>query len=111
MRHVPTLRPSTSDRGQALSLVVVTIVFVAMAAFAVGKVVAHIADRSRAQTAADAAALAGATDGIGAADRVAALNGGRLLSFRSNAGGDGVTVVVSVVVGGESATAAASTKP
>ena len=114
MRHVPTQRASTSDRGQALSLVVVTIVFVALATIAIGTVVAHLADRSRAQSSADAAALAGVTTGADGAALVASLNGAHLVSFRrdgGDAGDDGVQVTVRVVVGGESATAAASTKP
>lgn len=63
--------------------------------------------RQRAGVAADAAALAGTTGGRPAAERLAALNGGELVSFAED--GDDVTVVVDV--GGHLATARASDGP
>jgi hypothetical protein len=57
-------------------------------------------DAARARTAADAAALAGASAGRGAATALAESNGGHLVSYRSVAGGEssapGVVVVVAV---------------
>jgi nitrous oxide reductase accessory protein NosL len=79
----------------------------ALSVVAVGLFGERIVDRGRAQTAADAAALAATTGGMSAAARLAGSNGGRLVSFTEN--GDFVVVVVEV--GGERAVARATDGP
>jgi len=96
------------DRGQAtvLLLACVTLLVVVMVALAHfgGRVAVH----EHAQAAADAAALAGVVGGRPAAARVAALNGGELVSFRAL---DAMTVEVAVRVAGSAATARATRAP
>ena len=119
------------DHGQALGLVLIAVGMVAVIAFALADVGARLVRRSRAQNAADAAALAGVEGGSSAAAAMAARNGGALVSFvqRSVPNGDGaagtaelqvgvevgvvvrVEVRVEVMVGGERAVAAASGGP
>jgi outer membrane lipoprotein SlyB len=94
-------------RGQAVILLLAVVVMAALAVVAVGQFAARIVDRGRAQTAADAAALAGTTGGQRAAGQLAADNGGHLLSYRQR--GDEVTVVVEVR--GQRATARATDGP
>ncbi|MCE2530994.1 MAG: hypothetical protein J4F44_00675 [Acidimicrobiia bacterium] len=78
---------------------------------AAGLVVAQLAGRAqlmaRAQTAADAAALAGAGDRRSAAVELAAANGAELTGFEA----DGGMARVEVRLGGESAAAAAERSP
>lgn len=92
------------DGGQALPLVVVGAVAVAVGAL----VLAHLAGRAQsmaqAQTAADAAALAAAGGGPASARQLAAANGGVLETYAMAAG----TVQVEVTVAGERAVAAAT---
>ena len=97
----------TLDRGQAVLLMMAVLAIVATLAFAVVGAGRELWLRQRAGVAADAAALAGTTGGRSAAARLAALNGGELLSFVED--GDDVTVVV--VVGRHRATARASDGP
>lgn len=52
----------------------------------------HVTDRTRAQSAADAAALAGVTGGVGVATGLAERHGATLVSFVDH--GDRVTVTV-----------------
>jgi hypothetical protein len=82
------------DRGQAAMLLLACVALIAAVAVAAGALGVRIAARERAQTAADAAALAGVTDGRAGAARLAAANGGRLVSYSE--AGDDVTVVVEV---------------
>jgi hypothetical protein len=96
-----------NDRGQAVVLLLAVVVMAALSLVAVGAFGGRIVDRGRARTAADAAALAATTGGRAAAVRLAADNGGRLLSYSE--AGDVVTVVVDV--GGEQATARATDGP
>ena len=77
--------------------------FVVVAALVIIEVGAQVDDRARAQTAADAAALAGARAGEDAAGAMAEADGGELTSYVSR--GDDVEVVVRV--GRSSATARA----
>jgi hypothetical protein len=86
---------------------VVAVALAAAVAFGVARVGAAAVQRERAQAAADAAALAGAADGQGAAAGTAAANGARLVRFESL----GSDVVVTVEVGGESASARARAAP
>lgn len=85
-----------SERGQAVPLMAVAVVFVGVLAIVVARMGQAALDASRAQAAADAAALAGAVAGRPAADRLATTDGGRLLQFRQI----GADVLVAVRVGG-----------
>lgn len=95
------------DRGQAVVLLLVVVVMAAVSVVGVGLFSARVVDRGRAQTAADAAVLAGTTGGRAAAARLATSNGAVLLSYAE--AGDVVTVVVDV--DGERATARATDGP
>ncbi len=81
------------ERGQALPLVALVLVLVLLLALVIGAVGEATIDRARAQTAADAAALAGAAEGLDAARELARRNGARLVSFDA---GPPVEVVVEV---------------
>ena len=95
------------DHGQAVVLLLAVVVMAALSVIAVGDFAARVVDRGRAQTAADAAALAATSGGRPAAQRLASSNGGRLISYDES--GDAVIVVVEV--GGERATARATDGP
>ena len=71
------------DRGQAVPLAVAMLAVVAVALVAFVPLGVAVADRARARTAADAAALAGAADGEEAARDLAGENGGELLEFET----------------------------
>jgi nitrous oxide reductase accessory protein NosL len=88
-------------------LLLAVVVVAALSVIAVGDFAARVVDRGRAQTAADAAALAATIGGRSAAERLATSNGGRLLSY--NESGDVVVVVVDVA--GERAAARATDGP
>ena len=91
--------------GQAGLLVgLLVLVLAAGAAVLTATLGGAVAERTRARTAADAAALAGVTGGRGSAEVVAVANGGHLESY----GGDGSVVEVAVVVGATRATARAA---
>jgi hypothetical protein len=97
------------DRGQAA----VFVVLVAMAMFtlttiAVSTVGRRVVDRSRAQSVADGAALASVDGGRGAAERLASMGHGVVVSWVRV---DADTVVVTVRVGDGTATARASSAP
>ena len=83
--------------------VAMMVVFVSVAV----PVAAGLRDRERAVSAADAAALAGVVGGRDAAERLAAANGALLVGWER----DGRDVLVTVVVGGRSATARATDAP
>jgi cytochrome c biogenesis protein ResB len=104
-RHRSTVR--ATDRGQAAILMVAVLAMVGTLAIAVVTAGRELWLRQRAGVAADASALAGTTGGRPAAERLAALNGGALVSFVED--GDDVTVVVDV--GGRRAMARASDGP
>ncbi|MEP7046113.1 MAG: helicase/secretion neighborhood TadE-like protein [Ilumatobacteraceae bacterium] len=95
------------DRGQAVMLLLAVVVMAALSIVAVGLFAERLVDRGRAQTAADAAALAATSGGRDAASRLAGDNGAALISYLEE--GDAVTVVVEV--GGERATARATDGP
>lgn len=90
-----------SDDGQLLPLYAVILVVACGVIVLLGQLGQLANRRTRAQTAADAAALAGAADGRVAAASVAVANGAVLDGFSS----DGVHVNVLVHVGGVHATA------
>jgi hypothetical protein len=88
-------------------LLLACVVLIAVVAGAAGAFGGRLVARQRAQTAADAAALAGTTSGVAGARLLAADNGAVLVSFA--AAGDEVTVVVAVH--GQRATARATDGP
>jgi predicted MarR family transcription regulator len=95
------------DIGQAVALLLAVVALAALSVVAVGMFGQRIVDRGRAQTAADAAALAATDGGRGAAQRLAASNGAVLVSYSE--AGDIVTVEVELR--GERATARATDGP
>ena len=88
-------------------LLLAVVVIAALSVVAVGLFGRRVVERGRAQTAADAAALAATIGGRPAAERLANSNGGRLISY----GESGDVVVVVVDVEGERATARATDGP
>jgi hypothetical protein len=66
--------PRSSQRGQAVPLLLVVLALATGAALLLAEVAVATVERSRAQTAADAAALAGAAEGASAAEAVARAN-------------------------------------
>ena len=70
-----------NDSGQVLPLMSVVVVFVALVCLGLTRLGVGVADRARARTAADAAALAGARHGEDLAGEVAADNHGELLAY------------------------------
>lgn len=98
------------DAGQ--SAIVVLVVAVAIGVAVLSALVDFggvVQDRARAQTAADAAALASLDGGRTAASSLAELHGGTIVSWHRGPGSHEVTVVVRV--GDSSATARASNSP
>lgn len=111
-------RRAVSDGGQAAMLVMAAVVLSVTLAFGVGALSLRAVSWSRAQSAADAAALAGARGGFTEAARAATLNGATLLEFSGRdpagahpPGGNWVTITVTVAIGGDTATARASNMP
>lgn len=96
-----------TDRGQAVVLMAAVVVFAALVAIGVAQVGAVVVQRQHAQAAADAAALAGLSDGQAGAARLAAANGAVLVSFDDS----GSTVTVTVSLGRVHARARASDGP
>lgn len=88
-------------------LMAVVVVSAALVAVGLAQAGAVVVDRQRAQTAADAAALAGLSGGRVAAQQLAASNGAALLSYDQH----GFDVTVVVRVGQVSARARASDGP
>jgi hypothetical protein len=91
---VAIARRGSGDRGQAVPLVVGVVVVAAVVVVALGRFAVGAVDAARARTAADAAALAGASAGRVAASSAADDNGGVLVSFVMT--GDDVLVEVRV---------------
>ena len=92
-----------TERGASLPLVAMVLAVVLMVTSVVIGLSVRVIDRTRAQSAADAAALAGVVEGESGARRLAAANGGELVVFAA----DGNTVRVVVVVDGWRAEAVA----
>ncbi len=72
---------SSQEEGSAVALVGLFGALVIVATLLLSGLAARVADRAHAQTAADAAALAGVADGSAAAASVAAANGASLVQF------------------------------
>lgn len=92
-----------SEAGQATPLWAIVLVLAAMLLVPMGLVAKATVERAEAQSAADAAALAGAADGEEEARTIASLNGARVERYREL----GPVVEVVVVVGDRRATARA----
>ena len=106
-RHQPlrSARSSAiSESGQALGLLLCAIAIIALLAVGVSRLGVRLAHRAMAQTAADAAALAGVESGIGAAQQLVSANGASVVSWSAS---DRV-FTITVRVGTETATARAS---
>ena len=88
-------------------LVACAVVLVGVLGMAVALVGGRVVDESRAQAAADAAALAAVSGGAGAAERIAVANDATIVSLVNASG----TVTVVVDVDGARATARASAAP
>jgi Flp pilus assembly protein TadG len=98
-RSVPRVVSSPEqgrERGSAMPLLIVAIVFAGLCAFGLAKLSGVALERSTAQQAADAAALAGARYGYSDAQQLASANGGNLVSYSEHL--DGLAHVVDVVV-------------
>ena len=76
-------RSVRSERGQVAPLVALLAVAIGLACLGLGRFAAGAVDAASARTAADAAALAGATGGEAAARSLAAANGGTLESYEA----------------------------
>lgn len=87
------------DRGQATPLMAAAIGLVVLLFVGLGPMGEALAHRAQARTAADAAALAGAAEGEGAARAMAEANGAELVGYRA----DGDEVLVKVAIGGVTA--------
>lgn len=96
-----------SQRGQVVPLLAVALVLFGVVALGVVRLSVAVTQRSAAQAAADATALAGAVDGPDAADEVAAANAARVVSYID----DGGEVQVTVERRGVRATARARWEP
>lgn len=91
------------DQGQVLPLMTLALIVALSSALFLARLAPLVNDAARAQTAADAAALAGAAEGQATAARLAAANGGELVDYQQ----EGSTVAVTVQVGHASADASA----
>ena len=96
-------RVRTSEAGGALVMMATALMFFMVMAFVVVGTASRSVDRSKAQAAADAAALAGAAGGRGEAELLARANGAELVAFDRS----GNEVFVTVLVDGTRAVARA----
>jgi hypothetical protein len=96
------------ERGQAVPLLAVVVVLGVVATLGIAHLGRSVIDAGRARTAADAAALAGVTEGRAGAARLAAEHGAVLVAWSRHGVPGATTVTVTVRVGRASATAAAS---
>lgn len=85
----------SQDRGQVMPLMLAVVALAAVVLMALVPLAQAAGERSRARTAADAAALAGAAEGEAAARDIAAANGAEVVGWRA----EGTDVWVEVVLG------------
>jgi Flp pilus assembly protein TadG len=98
------------DRGQAaITMMLVAVVLFVVAMAALTSLGSRVVDRTRAQSAADAAALGSVGGDRATAIGLAGAQGGSLVSWVAEAGGATVTVVVRV--GESTASARATVEP
>ena len=103
-------RDQTHDRGQAaIMFVIVVVALAALAMAGLAQLGGTARDRVRAQSAADAAALASLDGGRAVAVRIAAANGATVVWWSAGPGEFEVTITVQV--GEEIARASASNEP
>jgi hypothetical protein len=102
--HIDEAHIDKDSAGQALPLVVVSVCVAAVCALVLGRVGVREVARVRAQTSADAAALAGVRGGYEAAERLVHANCGELVAFTATP----LEVVVRVSCNGMTATAHAT---
>ncbi len=103
-------RRAHGDRGQSAVMLLIVVAVMAWAlAAALANFGAAVGERTRAQTAADAAALASLDGGRSAASQLAVANGATVVSWSRGPGSDQVTVTVRV--GDSHATARATNAP
>lgn len=98
----------SAERGSALPLVAALMVLFGCIVVVIARQAVPATDRARAQTAADAAALAGAAEGRAAAQRLAEANGAELIAYLELGGGD---ADVTVRLGSAEASARARVDP
>lgn len=93
-RHTTLMvrNPRSSESGAVTVLIAVFVLLTALLVLRVAGLGGAAASRARAQTAADAAALAGVVDGREGADALAIVNGGEVVGWRDD--GDEVQVTV-----------------
>ncbi len=92
-------RPEPRDRGQAVPLMAAMLLLAMGAVIATVEIGRLLNESAAARTAADAAALAGAAAGRDAAESIAAINGGVLVSYdEEESTGDSGALLVSVAV-------------
>ena len=96
--------------GASIVVLAVVVVLVQVMSVAAGTVGRAVVDRTRAQIAADAVALAGVTDEA-LAERVAAANGGRIVALERRGGPLDRTVDATVAVGRATGIARATLAP
>src|SRR5262245_24937959 len=96
------------DSGQAMPLVIGVAAVMAVLLLALGRFAVTVTDSARARTAADAAALAGASGGRAAAAEMARVNGGDLVDYQVISALTGIDVLVRVRVGRVTASARAT---
>ncbi len=100
------------ESGQVFPLMVVLMALAAGAALLMAQLGAEAVRTARLQTAADAAALAGSSFGIDAAERVAASNGAKVVSRGYvSEGAGGLVFEVEVSAGDRRASAVAAASP
>lgn len=110
-QHPTGSRVGRHDAGQAVGLILISVALVAACAMGMIAAARHVSDRSRAQSAADAAALAGVDGGRAVSMQAARRNDATLISFERGGDSTGFTVTVEVAVGDEHALARASSVP
>lgn len=101
-------RRRAGERGQVTPFVVLLVLAAGGLLVGLGRLGSDAVDAGRARTAADAAALAGAGGGRDAAEAVADANGGDVVAYASDGGGE---VEVRVRVGRATAVARAAGQP
>ncbi len=94
---------TSKERGAMLPLLALVLVALLVGTWMLAGLVSRISDRTRAQSAADTAALAGVVAGESEASAIALSNGARLVSFEESRG----IVQVTVEIDGVRATASA----
>ena len=102
----------SADRGaMAVLVAMVTVALIVAVGGALIPVVRQLGAQQRAQTAADAAALAGVTGGQAASSQLAAANGAELTNWMASGDVGLRTVTVTVQVGDQTASARATNGP